>query len=174
MPRKSEKSLPGPPAPGSQKVWKKSQKRSRKDIFETFSRLFGLFGDFFQTFWAPGTFSDFFGIPGPEGPRDSCSSREGSQLQSQGTQGARARHNTEIPPMIISIVKPTVVQSYRAWGQNLGNLEFQSTWRGSQPGVTMPLSLAANTKLTLSLRGVFLVDFLSLLYLEKAWRNNLT
>ena len=45
----------------------------------------GLFRDFFQTFWDPAAggpgrlFSDFLGISGPEGPRDSCSSREGSQ-----------------------------------------------------------------------------------------------
>ena len=83
IPKKSGKSLPGPPAPGPQKVWKKS----RTDIFETFSRLFGLFRDFFQTFWGPGAggpgrlFPDFFGISGPEGLRDSCSSREGSQHQ---------------------------------------------------------------------------------------------
>ena len=80
IPKKSEKSLPEPPAARPQKV----SKKSRTDIFETFSRLFGLFRDFFQTFWgltaaAPGRlFSDFFfWISGPEGPRDSCSSREG-------------------------------------------------------------------------------------------------
>ena len=79
--RNPKKSLPGPLAPGPQKVWKKS----RKSPEQTFSRLFP---DFFQTssrlfpdFWGPReTFSRlFFGISGLEVPRDSCSSREGSQ-----------------------------------------------------------------------------------------------
>ena len=59
IPKKSEKSLPGPPAPGSQKVWKKSRKSPEQTfsrLFETFSRLLGTPrpeapGDFFQTFW---------------------------------------------------------------------------------------------------------------------------
>ena len=86
IPKKSEKSLPGPPALAPQKVWKKS----RKSPEQTYSRLFPDFSDFFETFsklfGAPGLggpgrlFSDFFGISGPEGSRDSCSSREGSQL----------------------------------------------------------------------------------------------
>ena len=79
IPKKSEKSLPGPEAPGPQKVWKKS----RKSPEQTFSRLFPDFSDFFKTlsrlFGAGRLFSDSFGISGPEGPRDSCSSREGSQ-----------------------------------------------------------------------------------------------
>ena len=72
-PKSLKKSLPGPPALGSQKVWKKS----RKSPEQTFSRLFGLFRDFFQTFGDPRAggpgrlFSDL---------RDSCSSREGSQV----------------------------------------------------------------------------------------------
>ena len=82
-PKKSEKSLLGPLAPGSQKV----SKKSRTDIFEIFSRLFGLFRDFFQTFWGPQgggpgkLFSDFLSFLGPEGPRDFCSSREVCKLR---------------------------------------------------------------------------------------------
>ena len=71
IPKKSEKSLPGP-------------KKSRKSPEQTFSRLFPDFSGFFETF--PDfsdffeTFSRLFGTPGPEGTRDSCSSREGSQI----------------------------------------------------------------------------------------------
>ena len=60
IPKKSEKSLPGPPAPGSQKVWKKS----RKSPEQTFSRLFPDFSDIFETF------SRLFRAPGPEAPGD--------------------------------------------------------------------------------------------------------
>ena len=60
IPKKSEKSLPGPPAPGSQKVWKKS----RKSPEQTFSRLFSDFLDFFETF------SRLLGHPGPPAPGD--------------------------------------------------------------------------------------------------------
>ena len=72
---KSQKGLKKSPGAGSQKVWKKS----RKSPDQTFSRLFpdfGLFRDFFQTFFR------LFGISGPEGLGDSCSSREGSQPKS--------------------------------------------------------------------------------------------
>ena len=90
IPKKSQKCLLGHPAPGSQKVWKKSRKSPKslekvskmsvRDFFETFSRLFGTPGP-----EAPGDFfSDFLGISGPEGPRDSCSSSEGSQHLSLG------------------------------------------------------------------------------------------
>ena len=88
IPKKSEKSLPGPPAPGSQKVWKKSRKSPEQTLSRLFPDFSGLFRDFFQTFWDPGAggpgrlFSDFLGISGPEGARDSCSSRESSQLLS--------------------------------------------------------------------------------------------
>ena len=46
IPKKSEKSLPGPPAPGSPKVWKKS----RKSPEQTFSRLFPDFSRLFPDF----------------------------------------------------------------------------------------------------------------------------
>ena len=79
----SEKLLLLPPA-GSQKVWKKVSNKSRTDIFETFSRLFGpfrAFRDHFQTLalrpWE--TFFRLFWISGPEGPRVLCSSSEGCQ-----------------------------------------------------------------------------------------------
>ena len=82
-PKSLKKSLPGAPAAGSPKVWKKSRKSPKslakvskmsvRDFFETFSRLFWD-RPFFRLF------SDFLGISGPEGPRDSCSSSEGSQL----------------------------------------------------------------------------------------------
>ena len=74
-----------PGAPKSlEKVSKKSEKSGKSlenvcsGLFETFSRLFGTprpeaAGDSSQT---------FLGISGPEGPRDSCSSREGSELKS--------------------------------------------------------------------------------------------
>ena len=70
-PTKSEKSLPGPPAPGPpeslEKVWKKSRKGPEK----TFSKLFP------DSLGAQGrrpreTFFRFFGVSGPEGPRDAC------------------------------------------------------------------------------------------------------
>ena len=82
------RTLSGPPGPKSQKSLEKISrgrrprgpkksgkvsKKSRTDIFETFSRLFGLFRDFCQTFWDPGA-----GGPGRPSS-DSCSSREGSQ-----------------------------------------------------------------------------------------------
>ena len=61
IPKKSEKSLPAPPAPGSPKVWEKSRKSPEQtfsrlfpdfsDFFETFSRLFPDPGAVFQTFW---------------------------------------------------------------------------------------------------------------------------
>ena len=81
IPKKSEKSLPVPPARGP--------KKSGKSPEQTFSRLFPDFSDFFEAFsrhfGTPGAggpgrlFADFFGISGPEGPRNSCSSPEGSQ-----------------------------------------------------------------------------------------------
>ena len=58
-------------------IWRKSW----KDIFETFSRLFGFFQDLSQTFWGPGAGGHgtpsfrLVGISGPEGPTDSCSFR---------------------------------------------------------------------------------------------------
>ena len=82
-PPASSGSLSGPPGPKSQKSLKrvsrasgpgvpksleKVSKESRTDIFETFSRLFGLFRDFFQTFWGPGppvpgdSFQTFWGF----------------------------------------------------------------------------------------------------------------
>ena len=66
-PKKSGKSLEK-----VRKVWKKS----RKCLFGTFSRLFP---DFLGPRGPGRLFSDFLGISGPEGPRDSCSSSEGSQ-----------------------------------------------------------------------------------------------
>ena len=88
---KSQKSLKkvsrGPPAPASPKVWKMSGKVSKKseksgksleNVCSGLCRESRLFPDF----WGPrGLFSDSFGISGPEGPRDSCSSREGSQVK---------------------------------------------------------------------------------------------
>ena len=79
IPKKSEKGLPGPPAAGSQKVWKKSRSSPEKSGKSLENVSSGLFRDFFQTFWDPGAgrpFSDFWGISGPEGPKDSCSSSE--------------------------------------------------------------------------------------------------
>ena len=67
-------------AQNPKKSGKNVSRKSRTDIFETFSRLFRLFFE---------SFSRLFGAPfcgsllGSEGPRDSCSSREGSQLLSQ-------------------------------------------------------------------------------------------
>ena len=76
-PKKSEKSLKKvlrPRAPP--RVWKKS----RKSLFGTFSRLFPDSRDFFQTRGGPrGLVSDFFGVLGPEGPRDPCKWPTGSQ-----------------------------------------------------------------------------------------------
>ena len=84
-PQKSlKKSLPGPPAPGPPKSLEKVSKKSGesgkslekvpKDFFETFSRLSG------KRASGPGRlFSDFFGVSGPEGPRDPCKWSTGSQ-----------------------------------------------------------------------------------------------
>ena len=58
-----------------------SLRRVSGECFWTFS---GLFGDFFgvQQAGGPGRhFQDFFGISGPEGPRDPCKRRAGSQLK---------------------------------------------------------------------------------------------
>ena len=59
-----------------EKVWKVLQKVWKMSV-----------RDFFQTFWDPGaseTFSDFFGILGLEGPRDSCSSSHKSLYYTEG------------------------------------------------------------------------------------------
>ena len=77
--KKSEKKSPGASGPGVPKSLEKVSKKSRTDIFEICSRLFGLFPDFWGL-RGRRLFSDFLGISGPEGPRDSCGSREGSQV----------------------------------------------------------------------------------------------
>ena len=109
-PPASYRSLSGPPGPKSgpgvpkslEKVSKQSEKSGKslenvcsgkslekvpsrhfRDFFRTFRTVSRLFPDFLGP--GPGRlFSDFFGISGPEGPRDSCSSREGSQPLSAG------------------------------------------------------------------------------------------
>ena len=88
IPKKSRKCLPGPPAPGPQKVSKQSKNtlqtlsgdspETSRTAPETFLRLFGASG-------AGGPerhFRDFFGISGPEGARDLCKGRAGSQIAS--------------------------------------------------------------------------------------------
>ena len=96
--------LPGPPGPKCRKSLenvsrglrprnpKKSPKipgTLKKHSPDTFRRLSGDFPDcprdFFETFWGPGAggpgrhFRDSFGISGPEGPRELCKGRAGSQ-----------------------------------------------------------------------------------------------
>ena len=69
--RKYAKSLPGPGA------WKKSResRKSRKDFLETF----------FQTLGGPWEiFPDFFGVSGPEGPRDPVNGQRISNVPSLG------------------------------------------------------------------------------------------
>ena len=96
IPKESEKSLPGPPALGSQKVWKKSQKSPE----ETFSRLFPDFSDFFETF------SRLFGALGPEAPGDFF----------QTLWGFRARRARETP-VARGRVRNTIFARYVAkWG----------------------------------------------------------
>ena len=96
-PPASYRSLSGPPGPKSQKSLKKvsrglrpwGPKRSVKSL-EKVRQVWKksrkcLFGTFVETFWGPGAggpgrpFFRLLGISGPEGPRESCSSREGSQ-----------------------------------------------------------------------------------------------
>ena len=88
MPKKSRKCLPGPPAPGPQKVSKKSRGQSGKSpesLGKVSGECFWSIPDFLETFWGPGAggpgrhFRDLFGISGPEGPRDLCKGRAGSQ-----------------------------------------------------------------------------------------------
>ena len=89
IPKKSRKCLPGPPAPGPQKVSKKSRGQSGKSP-ESLRKVSGeCFWTVPGTFWrlkclpgpeAPGDILVyFFGISGPEGPRDLCKGRAGSQ-----------------------------------------------------------------------------------------------
>ena len=68
----------------------KSPGTLQKHSPDTFRRLSEDFPDcprdFFETFWGPGAggpgrhFRDSFGISGPEGPRDLCKGRAGSQF----------------------------------------------------------------------------------------------
>ena len=75
VPKKVWKRSPGASGLGVPKSLEKVSKKPWTDIFQTFSRLFGP-----PRASVPGRpFPDLFGISGPEGPRDSCSSREGSQ-----------------------------------------------------------------------------------------------
>ena len=71
LPKKSEKKSPGASGPGAPKSLEKVRKVWSSG---TFSRLFGTPGP-----EARETFFRLFGISCPEGPRGSCSSREGSQ-----------------------------------------------------------------------------------------------
>ena len=89
MPKKSRKCLPGPPAPRPQKVSTKSRRQSgkspeslRKVSGECVWSVLGLLGDFLGPRGRrPGRhFRDFFGISDPEGARDLCKGRAGSQL----------------------------------------------------------------------------------------------
>ena len=71
-------SLSGPPGPKSKKMSDKNLEK--KDLFRDFFQTFRTFSTLFQTFWDPErreTFFRFFFFI--SGPRDSCSSREGSQ-----------------------------------------------------------------------------------------------
>ena len=69
-PKKVSKSLGD--SPGS------LRRVSRKCLESVFGLSPGLFGDFLGP---RETFSDFFGISGPEGPRDLCKGRAGSQSE---------------------------------------------------------------------------------------------
>ena len=86
-PKKVWKKVSGASGRGTPKSLEKVSKKSEKSGKSLENVCLGLLRDFLQTFWDPGAggpgrhFSDFFGISGPEGPRDSCSSREGSQSQ---------------------------------------------------------------------------------------------
>ena len=75
---KSPKSLKkvsrSPGAPGVPKSLEKVSKKSEKSGKSLENVCAGLFRDFFQTFGAGDLFFRLFGISGPEGPRDSCSS----------------------------------------------------------------------------------------------------
>ena len=95
-PPASYRSLSGPPGPKPPKSLKKvsrglwprgpqksgkSLEKVRKSLEKVCSGLFrDFFPDFFQSRRFRETFSDFLGISGREGPRDSCSSSEGSQF----------------------------------------------------------------------------------------------
>ena len=84
------------PAPGPQKVSKKSRGQSgkspeslRKVFGECFWSALGLFGDFLGS---PGlrpreTFSRLFGISGPEGPKYLCKGHAGSLALNKDSQG---------------------------------------------------------------------------------------
>ena len=78
MPKRSRKCLPGPPAPESRKVSKKSREQSGKSP-ESLRRVSKeSFQTVPETFWRH--FRDLFGISGPKGPRDLCKGRAGSQF----------------------------------------------------------------------------------------------
>ena len=83
---KVSKMSPGASGPGTPKSLKKVSGTVREVSGESresvsMESVFGVFRDFLETFWGPGRhFRDFFGISGPEGPRDLCKGRAGSQV----------------------------------------------------------------------------------------------
>ena len=88
---KSQKSLENVSrGPGTPKSLKKVSGTVREVSGESPESVWRVFldcpRDFLETFWGPGAggpgrhFRDFFGISGPEGPRDLCKGRAGSQF----------------------------------------------------------------------------------------------
>ena len=81
IPKKSEKSLPGPPAPGSPKVWKKSRKSPEIHQKFQFCVVLDFSGGYFQGLFADPPrktlFETFFAILGPEGPETPVNGRSG-------------------------------------------------------------------------------------------------
>ena len=81
FPKKSGKSLPGPPAPAPSESLEKVSKKSFRDLFETFSRLS-----------ISRLFPNYQEVLGPEGPRDPCkwSERRDPLQESSGPSGPKS------------------------------------------------------------------------------------
>ena len=79
IPKESQKSLPAPSGPGAQKVSETVSKQSPKSQNRPVLRRRRLFRTLFgnRSRKAGRLFSDSFGVPGPEGPGDSCKGRAG-------------------------------------------------------------------------------------------------
>ena len=100
--KKVSKMSPGASGPGTPKSLKKVSGTVREVSGESPESVWRVFldcpRDFLETFWGPGAggpgrhFRDFFGISGPEGPRDLCKGRAGSQAKGGMSLRGGSRH----------------------------------------------------------------------------------
>ena len=82
-------------SPGPQKVILKVSKTSRGQSGKCPESLRKVSGECFGTFWRlfGRHFRDFFGVSGPEGPRDLCKGRAGSQLHQRFQRVLRSKRS---------------------------------------------------------------------------------